>query len=189
MRFPARAECRTCLPRAAAVHRWARRPSDARRGLLHARRRRHCLDQRPPRGVRRPCGLPMPTTSGLVGPTASDAVMPARTAARSRWRCSRTSGEDASRKLLVRRSMLLLAVSDFELLMGQVAELIMNLMPGLASAGDASITLSEHEHLKDVQAARKGSHRPQGRRLASKDHGGLGCVVRPRWSRLEGHGR
>ena len=33
MRFPAPAGCRTCPPRAAAAHRWARSPSDARPGL------------------------------------------------------------------------------------------------------------------------------------------------------------
>lgn len=60
-----------------------------------------------------------------------------------------------SKKLLVRRSMLLLAVSDFELLMGQVAGLIMKWIPGVANAGDASITLSELEHLGDVRAAKK----------------------------------
>lgn len=60
-----------------------------------------------------------------------------------------------SKKLLVRRSMLLLAVSDFELLMGEVAARIMELVPGIANAGDASITLAELEHLEDVRAAKK----------------------------------
>lgn len=60
-----------------------------------------------------------------------------------------------SKKLLVRRSMLLLAVSDFELLIGQVAACIMDLVPGKANAGDASITLAELELLGDVRAAKK----------------------------------
>lgn len=60
-----------------------------------------------------------------------------------------------SKKQLVRRSMLLLAVSDFELLIGEVAGLAMEFVPGVAQMGDASITLAELESLEDVRAAKK----------------------------------
>lgn len=60
-----------------------------------------------------------------------------------------------SRKLLLRRAVLLLAVSDFELLIGEVMRAILLDQSGKAGLSDASISLTELEQIGNVDEAKR----------------------------------
>ncbi|MCV7250660.1 hypothetical protein H7J86_00605 [Mycobacterium hackensackense] len=60
-----------------------------------------------------------------------------------------------SRKLLLKRAVLLLAVSDFELLVGEVMRAVLLDQPGKAGLGDASISLTELEQIANVEEAKR----------------------------------
>ena len=101
------------------------------------------------------------------------------------WHRSRMPGRSA----LLRRSVLLLAVSNFEVLLGQVMREALNDKPGQAGLGDASISLAELEGLEDVAAARQLIIERKVDSLLRKASGRLESLVRAIRRQLERHGR